>query len=216
MNAEGRDASRGPGIPRGESSAEARDQAGRLLEQALLELEAVPRTLAADLARAADAVARALAGGRKVLACGNGGSAADAEHIATELGGRFGRERRALPAVALTTNAAALTAIANDYGYEAVFRRQIEGLGQEGDVLIALTTSGASANILEAVRAARERGMVTIGFTGAGGTAFAAECDIPLVAPSTVTARVQEAHLVLYHALCALVERALFDGGGRR
>jgi len=194
---------------------EMRERARRLMSESVGALEGVPDRLAGDVARAASAVAAAFRAGNKVLTCGNGGSAADAEHIATELSGRFRKNRDALPAVSLTTNTAALTAIANDYGYDAVFARQIEGLGKDGDVLLALTTSGASPSVLEAVRAARARRMVVIGFTGARGAAFAGACDIALVAPSDVTARVQEAHLVLYHALCALVEDDLFPGGAR-
>lgn len=194
---------------------EMRDRARRLMEEARAALDGVPEALAGDVARAAETVVRAFRGGRKVLTCGNGGSAADAEHIATELSGRFRKNRDALPAVSLTANAAALTAIANDYGYDAVFARQIEGLGQAGDVLIALSTSGSSPSILQAARAARARGMAVIGFTGSRGAAFAGACDVSLVAPAAVTARVQEAHLVLYHALCALVEDALFPGEAR-
>lgn len=164
------------------------------------------------LQRAIDACARALQRGAKLLLCGNGGSAADCQHIAAELVGRLGDERRALAAVALTTDSSALTAIANDYGYEQVFARQIEALGQRGDVLIAISTSGRSASVLAAVQAARTRDLGTIALAGKDGGALAAACDIALVVPSDVTARIQEAHGLIGHALCFGIERQLGIG----
>ena len=157
---------------------------------------------AAELCRAA------IAAGNRIMLCGNGGSAADAQHAAAELCGRFRRERRGLPAIALTTDTSAITAIANDYGFERIFARQIEALGQSGDVLVAISTSGGSANVLAAVEYASELGMKTIGLAGKGGGRLAALCDVALVAPADDTERVQEAHIFLLHCLCAAVEEA--------
>jgi phosphoheptose isomerase len=157
--------------------------------------------------RAAEVVRGALITGKKVLLCGNGGSAADAQHIAAELVGRFVAERRPLPAIALTTDTSALTAIANDYGYEHVFARQIEAIGTEGDVLVAITTSGSSKNVIAAREAARRRGMKIVGLTGARGTVFAEACDAAVVAPSTITARIQECHITVGHIICEVVDR---------
>ena len=147
--------------------------------------------------------------GGKILFCGNGGSAADAQHIAAELIGRFVNDRRALPAVALTTDTSALTAISNDYGYDHVFSRQIEGLCAEGDVLIAISTSGNSPSILEAVKAAKALGATTLGLTGKSGGELKDAVDCALVVPSSTTARIQEMHIVIGHLLCALIERHL-------
>src|SRR4051794_34864356 len=150
--------------------------------------------------------------GHKVLLCGNGGSAADAQHIAAELVGRFVVERRPLAAIALTTDSSALTAIANDYGFEQVFARQVDALGAEGDVLIAITTSGASSNVVAAVAAARRRGMTVIGLTGARGAAFVASCDAGVAVPSLNTARIQECHITIGHLLCEAVDEAFAPG----
>ena len=165
--------------------------------------------LDAAVLRAVDACADALRQGRKLMLCGNGGSAADCQHIAAELVGRLQGERRALAAIALTTDTSALTAIANDYGYEQVFARQVEGLGVRGDVLLALSTSGRSASVLSAVQAARGRGIATIALTGKGGAELGPACDIAIVVPSDVTARIQEGHSLIGHALCAGIERRL-------
>lgn len=161
---------------------------------------------------AAQACITALRAGQKVMICGNGGSAADAQHWAGELVSRFLYDRPGLPAIALTTDSSILTAIGNDYGYERVFSRQVEALGQAGDVLFGLTTSGRSANILAAMRAARERGIVTVGFTGngPGTTELAALSDITIRVPSTHTPAIQEGHEVLGHAICAMIEAAMF------
>jgi phosphoheptose isomerase len=163
---------------------------------------------AAAIARAACVMRDAVLAGKKVLLCGNGGSAADAQHIAAELVGRFVIERRPLPAIALTTDTSALTAIANDYGYEHVFSRQVEALGAEGDVLVAITTSGTSKNVVAAAAAARARGMKVIGLTGARGCAFVAACDAGVAVPSTVTARIQECHITIGHLLCEAIDEA--------
>lgn len=159
----------------------------------------------------ADALLRALDSGRKVLVCGNGGSAADSQHFAAELVGRFARERRALPALALTTDTSIVTAIANDYGFERVFARQVEAHGQAGDVLVAISTSGGSPGVLRAVEAARARGLVTIGLTGRDGGALGRAVAIHLNVASPSTARTQEVHATLLHVLCDLVEQELAD-----
>jgi D-sedoheptulose 7-phosphate isomerase len=160
---------------------------------------------------AAGALVAALRGGRAVLVCGNGGSAADAQHFAAELVGRFERERRAWPALALTTDTSVLTAIGNDYGFERVFARQVEAYGRAGDVLIGISTSGGSPDVLAAVETARARGLVTIGLTGRDGGALGGRVDVHLNVPSPSTARVQEAHATLLHVLCDLVERELVE-----
>lgn len=160
--------------------------------------------------RSALALAGALRAGGKLLTFGNGGSAADAQHLAAELVGRFEAERRGLPAIALTTDSSALTAIANDYGFEAVFARQVQALGHRGDVALAISTSGSSANVLAGVEAARRVGMTTIGLCGAPGCALCRSVDIPIVAPHAATASIQEAHLAAEHALCRALEHLLF------
>jgi D-sedoheptulose 7-phosphate isomerase len=159
--------------------------------------------------RIAQTIATAFTGGCKVLWMGNGGSAADAQHLAAEFSGRFLRERRALPSEALSVNTSALTAIANDYGYERVFARQIEAFVQPGDVVVGLTTSGNSQNIVLALDEAKRRGAVTIAFSGNGGGAVAQVAAITLVGPDGYSALVQEVHITLGHIVCDLVEQAL-------
>lgn len=148
--------------------------------------------------------------GGKILLCGNGGSAADAQHIAAEFVSRFRRERRGLPAIALTTDTSILTAIGNDYGYERVFARQVEALGQQGDAVIGISTSGTSASVLAAMRTARNGGMATIGLTGATGGLLIGHADLCLCVPSQNTARIQEVHITVAHVVCEIVERTLF------
>jgi len=149
--------------------------------------------------------------GGKVLLIGNGGSASDAQHIAAEFVGRFKLERKALPAIALTTDTSILTALSNDYGYETVFSRQLEALGNEKDVLIAITTSGSSKNILKAVDLAHKKNIKVIGLTGGGGGKLKKAADITIVVPSKNTPRIQEAHITIGHIICELVEEALFN-----
>jgi D-sedoheptulose 7-phosphate isomerase len=161
------------------------------------------------VADAAAAILAASNGGGKVLVFGNGGSAADAQHLATDLVGRFQRERRGLAAVALTADSSLLTAIANDYAFDRVFVRQIEALGTRGDLAFGISTSGRSANVVEALRAARARGLRTIALTGNDGGPAGALADIHINVPDPSTARVQEAHRTLIHAICELVEREL-------
>ena len=162
------------------------------------------------MARAASLVIEAFRAGRKVLLFGNGGSAADAQHIADEWTGRFKRERPPLPALALTANTSDLTAIGNDYGFEHVFARLVTAHGKPGDVALALSTSGNSPNVLVAVAEARRLGLHTIGLTGRGGGKLAGQVDVALVVPSNATERIQESHMTFLHALCEMVDEALF------
>jgi D-sedoheptulose 7-phosphate isomerase len=150
--------------------------------------------------------------GNKVLACGNGGSASDAEHFVAELVGRYKDERRALPAMALAGGMASITAIANDYGYETVFARQVEAVAQPGDLLFAISTSGNSRNVLAAVKAARERSCRVVGLTGAAGGELAANVDVLIAAPSKTTARIQEVHILCLHIICEALDRKLLAG----
>jgi len=156
--------------------------------------------------KAIDLISETFAAGRKLLVFGNGGSSADAQHFAAELVGRFVAERRALPAIALTSNQAVLTAWSNDHSFNDVFARQIEALGSKGDVAFGISTSGTSTNVLQALDRARQRGLKTIGLTGGEGGRMAGLCDVLLAVPLTGTARIQEVHLVTCHAICAAVE----------
>jgi len=159
--------------------------------------------------RAARLITTALSGGQKLLICGNGGSAADSQHIAAEFTGRFVADRRPLAAIALSTDTSALTCIANDFGFEHVFSRQVTALGNRGDCLLAISTSGNSANVIRAAEAARSAGLHTIGLLGRDGGRLLALCDTVIVVPSKTTARIQEAHLFIAHVLCGLVEEGL-------
>ena len=149
--------------------------------------------------------------GNKVLFCGNGGSAADAQHLAAEFSGRFYKDRDALPAEALHTNTSYLTAVANDYGYDVVYSRIIKGIGQKGDVLVGLSTSGNSKNIINAFEAAKEKGMITIAFTGDSGGKLKGIADFLINVPSDDTPRIQESHIMLGHIICELVEEQYFE-----
>ena len=164
----------------------------------------------------ATAIIAALRAGNKVLIVGNGGSAGDAQHIAAEIVGRYKQDRPGYAAIALTTDTSALTAIANDYGFDQIFARQVEGLGARGDVLLALSTSGRSANIVTALKKARERGLVTAGFTGATGAAMGADCDHLLVAPSDDTPVVQQIHLAVGHGICDQIEQSMMREAARK
>jgi D-sedoheptulose 7-phosphate isomerase len=181
------------------------------LTQSLSALERASKDAALlDTARRIAAViVAALRAGNKLLLVGNGGSAADAQHIAAEIVGRYKQERPAYAAIALTTDTSALTAIGNDYGYDQVFARQVEGLGQRGDVLLAISTSGRSPSIFNALLKARERGLTTMGFTGTKGQAMGELCDLLLVAPSDDTPIIQQIHLAAAHGICAVVEQVL-------
>lgn len=164
------------------------------------------------LAQVTDELHACFARGNKLLACGNGGSAADVEHLVAELVGRFRDERRALPAVALAGGMGTITAVANDYGYANVFARQVEALGVKGDLLFAISTSGNSSNVLAAVEASRQRGVRVVGFTGASGGQLAAAVDLLVAAPSVVTARIQEVHGFCIHAICEGLDRRIAAG----
>jgi D-sedoheptulose 7-phosphate isomerase len=161
------------------------------------------------MSAAADALIAAYRGGHKALFFGNGGSAADAQHLAAEFLGRYLRERRPMPAVALHDNASAVTAIANDYGYEQVFSRQLQALGSAGDVAVGISTSGNSASVIEALAVARKMGLYTIGLSGASGGRMREAVDVLIAAPSDETPRIQECHILVGHALCDAVEQAI-------
>lgn len=167
-----------------------------------------------QIASAVDLLVAAFAAGNKILVFGNGGSAADAEHICAELVVRFTRERRGLPAIALSSNQAAMTACGNDLGFERVFARQLEAFGQPGDVAWGISTSGNSRNVVAGLQYAKEVGLVTVGLTGSGGGQAAAYCDVLMAVDLRETARIQEVHLVTYHSICAQVEERLFGVGG--
>jgi D-sedoheptulose 7-phosphate isomerase len=168
-------------------------------------------TQESQIAQIADLCVTALRGGKKLLTCGNGGSATDAMHLAEELVGRYRGSRKSLPALALAADASVLTCIANDFGYEEVFARQVAAHGRPGDVLVAFSTSGKSENILRALRAARASGVTTVGFLGKGGGAAKDLCDHAVVIASDASERIQEAHTVLLHILCEAAEKA-FEG----
>ncbi|MDD3643365.1 MAG: SIS domain-containing protein [Candidatus Krumholzibacteria bacterium] len=193
----------------------------RRIESVLAELGALRGAIdaigggeASTLVAMARAISGSLAAGHVVFTCGNGGSAADAQHIAGELVGRFRRKKtRGYRAFALTTNSSVVTALANDFGYDEVFARQLEAMGGAGDVLLALSTSGDSLNVVAAVREARALGMTTLAFSGAGGGALAGESHLAIVVPHDDFARIQELHMALGHILCGLVEEILTSGG---
>ena len=166
----------------------------------------------ANISKCAELILRTLQAGKKVLLCGNGGSAADAQHIAAELVGRYESDRIGLPAIALTTDTSALTALANDYSFERIFARQVEALANDGDLLVAISTSGNSPNILAAVMTARNQGCKVLGMTGANGKKLASLCDACLMIPSTRTARIQEAHITVAHIWCEMIEERYTNG----
>ena len=171
--------------------------------------DAARRGSQADVLRVVDLLAAAFRHGRRVLVFGNGGSASDAQHVAAEFVGRFQKERRAVAAIALTTDTSILTAIGNDYAFDRVFARQIEGLGESGDVAIGITTSGGSKNVLKAFTVAKERGLTTVAVTGRDGGEAGRIADVHLNVPDRSTARVQEVHRTLLHVICELVEETL-------
>lgn len=165
-------------------------------------IQKVIDTLEGDIEKACEMMVSVLKSNCKVLIAGNGGSAADAQHIAAELSGRFVRDRRALPGIALTTDTSALTSIANDYGYDHVFSRQVEALGRVGDLFIGISTSGNSQGILNAFEAATKLGCKTLGLSGRDGGKMTGLCDLNIIVPSNVTARIQEMHILIGHILC--------------
>lgn len=180
----------------------------RIIQDSIATLRAL-EMLEAPLARAAQGVANCLVSGHKVLVCGNGGSASDATHLATEFLCRFREDRRPYPAISLTANGEYMTAVCNDYHADEIFARQIWGLGEKGDVLIALTTSGKSRNVLRAIEESHRKGLESICFLGRDGGFTKGIATIDLLAPGTATARIQEAHKLLIHALCEMVEEKL-------
>lgn len=187
-----------------------------LIQKSIRESIAVKEHLLTDevflqkIESAAQAMIAAFRGDGKVLFCGNGGSAADAQHLAAELSGRFYTDRPPLFAEALHVNSSFVTAVANDYGYDDVFARMVEAAGRPGDVLAAFSTSGNSPNILKAIEKGKSRGMTIVGFTGATGGKMAGQCDILLNVPSTDTPRIQESHILIGHIVCEIVEREMF------
>jgi D-sedoheptulose 7-phosphate isomerase len=193
-----------------DSAAQAVGESESLIEQGIREHLGVFGSLAAGgmsaLEKGGRIIVEAIGRGNKILLCGNGGSAADAQHLATELVGRYEKERRGIPAIALTTDTSALTAIANDYGFERIFSRQVEALANPGDVLVGISTSGNSPNVVAAVMQARSMKCLTIGLTGANGKKLASLCDAAVLVPSTRTARIQEAHITIGHLWCQMVE----------
>ena len=179
---------------------------GASLGEHLSVLEAVSRESVESIERCAEVIGQTFDAGKKVLICGNGGSAADAQHMAAEFVGRYETDRRGLPAIALTTDTSALTALANDLGFENVFARQVNALAVEGDCLIAISTSGTSPNIIAAVMAARKLGCKVIGMTGANGKKLASLCDACILVPSERTARIQEGHITIAHIWCEIID----------
>ena len=190
------------------------DEIRRLFDDSVRVTAAAGERLAQPIARAVEVLLACYRAGGGVFVFGNGGSAADAQHIAGELVGRFLKERRALKAQALTTDSSILTSVGNDYGFESIFVRQLAAGASAGDVAIALSTSGDSPNVVAALREAREMGLKTIALTGAGGGRCAEFADVLLDVPETLTPRVQEAHVVIYHVLCELIERAFASETG--
>lgn len=171
----------------------------------------VIETMQEPLLEASKIAVETLRAGNKILLCGNGGSAADAQHFAAELTGRYKTERRGLPGIALTTDTSALTAIGNDYGYDRVFDRQVEALANKGDLVIGISTSGNSANVINALKVAREMGCKTIGLTGRDGGKMNELCDINLVVPSNDTPRIQEMHILFEHTICQIIDNELSE-----
>jgi D-sedoheptulose 7-phosphate isomerase len=177
------------------------------LQEHLETVQALLRSNINDIEQSGQMICDALVAGKKILLCGNGGSAADAQHIAAELVGCYEKLRRSWPAIALTTDTSALTAVSNDLGYEQVFARQLAGLAQRGDILIAISTSGRSKNVLKAVERARELGCQTIALTGASSDPLGSLCDFTVAVPASRTSRVQEAHITIGHLWCEMVDQ---------
>ncbi|RDU56611.1 D-sedoheptulose 7-phosphate isomerase [Helicobacter sp. MIT 99-5507] len=167
------------------------------------------KLLVDDISKACDIMIKALKAGNKIMVCGNGGSAADSQHFAAELSGRYKLNREAISCVALSTDTSAITAIGNDFGFEFIFSRQVEALAKYGDVLLAISTSGNSANIIKAVNVAKSKGCSVVGLSGKGGGELNACCDLNIVIPSSNTPRIQEMHLIIEHTICDILEREL-------
>ena len=198
-----------PALPkeeRGERKGGVEDKIKRLIKESIAVKDGLLKGQIANIALAASAIVKSIRSGGKVVIFGNGGSAADSQHIAAELVGRFKKERKAIAAIALTTDTSVITALANDYGYDVVFSRQVEALGRKGDVAIAISTSGKSKNIIDAVKAAKRIGIMTIALTGSSGGDLKKKCDISISVPSDDTPRIQESHCLIGHMICELVE----------
>jgi len=187
-----------------------RDNIKDILLQSIQVKEDLMRTRIENIIDISTAVTECLKKGGKLLIFGNGGSASDSQHIAAELVGRFSRERAGLPAIALTVNTSVLTAVANDYGYEFVFSRQVEALGQKNDLALGISTSGKAKNVAAGLKQAKKMGLKTIALTGGDGGELVKIADLSLTVPSSVTARIQEAHITIGHIICELAEQALF------
>jgi len=183
-----------------------KDKIAKIINESIDTKEHVRKNEVANIKKAVEVIVRSLKAGGKLIVFGNGGSAADSQHIAAELVGRFKKERKALAAIALTTNTSTLTAIANDYGYDVAFSRQIDALGRKGDVALGISTSGNSKNVIEALKKARAAGITTIGMTGGDGGKMKADCDILINTGVKDTARTQESHIMIGHILCELIE----------
>lgn len=187
---------------------------GHFKESADLKMQ-IAKTLAQPISDAVDLMFSTLSQGNKILACGNGGSAADCQHFAAELVGRFEKERLPLPAIALTTDTSIITAIGNDYSFQDIFTKQVQAFGQPGDILLAISTSGNSSNVIEAIKAAKERDIAIIALTGRDGgkiTHLLSDPDVHICVPHTRTARIQEVHLLVIHCICDCIDAALFEG----
>jgi len=183
-----------------------------LMGEHLAVIEKVKQNCIPDIEKIASLCKKAILSGRTIFFCGNGGSAADSQHLAAEFVGRFVKERRGLSAVALTTDTSILTAVSNDYGYEQVFARQVEALMRPGDVLVGVSASGNSPNVIMAVLKAKEMGAVTIGLSGGNGGKLAKNCDVCVTVPDKVTARIQEAHILIGHIVCEIMDEVTVDG----
>lgn len=194
------------------TTEDSRAALARSLREHLKSIEALLDSRLGDIDVTGRLIWEALNAGNKILLCGNGGSAADAQHIAAELVGRYEQQRRAFPAISLTTDTSALTALSNDYGYDEVFARQVEALGTAGDVLIAISTSGKSPSVVKAADQARAMGCKTIALTGCSGEPLASHCDLAVVVPSERTSRVQETHITIGHLWCEMVDAMVAEG----
>lgn len=179
------------------------------LKESIEVKNAVLKQLAPKIEEAAKLILSSLKNGNKVMLCGNGGSAADSQHFAAELIGRFKKERASIPAIALSTDTSILTSLGNDYGFDVIFKRQVEGLGKQGDVLIGISTSGGSKNVLEAFKLAKTKGIKTIALLGCGGGILGSNADLAIIVPSKNTPRIQEAHETVIHILCRLIEEEM-------
>ena len=189
-----------------------KERINEVINEQINNLEKLKNSNYADnLQEIIEVIVKSLKKGGKVLIAGNGGSAADSQHISAELIGRFMKERKAIPAIALTTDSSILTCMGNDYGYDAIFKRQVEGLGNEGDVFIGISTSGNSQNVIEAVKEAKNKGLITIGLLGKDGGKLKELCDYNITFPYEETARIQEHHIMTYHIMCEFVEYMMYN-----